>query len=350
MTATRHLALAALLTAAAGGPALAHTTSTALAVATLDGAAVTYRLTLVVAELPAVAREPFAAAERGDPAASTRAVELLRERIVVRSEVGPCAPGRASAQSSALGDSRLTVTLTYRCAAVPLRLHVRDDSFDLFGEHHQTIVRVETPTGTRQSALSPTAREVTIALGGGMRPMLAFVRLGVEHILGGWDHLLFLAALLLGGGGALTLLKIVTAFTIAHSVSLAAAVIGLVHLPERLVESVIAASIAWVAVDNVVRSGPVRRRWLTSFVFGLVHGLGFASAIAPLALPGWSLAAALVGFNGGVEAGQALVIAVAVPALVWARRRPWELRVRRALSVAVAAIGAAWFVRRLFFE
>jgi hypothetical protein len=253
-------------------------------------------------------------------------------------------------QGSALGDGRVTVSLTYRCPDAPARLRIRDDTFDVFGEHHQTIARVETAAGPREAAFSAGAREATIDLGGAARPTLGFVRLGIEHILTGWDHLLFLAALVLGGGGALALLKIVTAFTIAHSVSLAAAVLGLVHVPERLVESVIAASIAWVAVENVLRRAPSARRWITSFAFGLVHGLGFASALTPLALPAPRLAAALVGFNLGVEAGQAAVIAAALPIFVWLRARPIEARARRALSIVVAVIGAAWFVERLFFE
>jgi hydrogenase/urease accessory protein HupE len=244
----------------------------------------------------------------------------------------------------------LTVTLSYRCAGAPSRLTIRDDSFDVFGEHHQTIARVDTSAGVREAAFSTDARDVTLALGADARPTLAFVRLGVGHILTGWDHLLFLAALLLGGGGAVALLKIVTAFTIAHSVSLAAAVLGVVHVADRVVESVIAASIAWVAIENVVRRAPPVRRWLTSFVFGLVHGLGFASALTPLALPTWSLAGALVGFNVGVEAGQAAVIALALPAFLWLRGREVEPRVRRGLSIGAAAIGIAWFVWRLFIE
>ena len=350
MKALRRLALAGGLLAIATTPALAHTTSTALAVVVVEGASVTYRLTLVVSELPGMAREPFAAAARGDPDASTRAVELLRPRILVRSEAGSCPAGRASVQGSTLGDSRLTVTLSYHCAAAPARLHVRDDSFDLFGEHHQTIARVEIPAGVREAAFSPGAREAAIDVGAGARPRLAFVRLGVEHILTGWDHLLFLAALLLGGGGAIALLKVITAFTLAHSVSLAAAVLGLVHVPERLTESVIAGSIAWVAVENVARRGPPRRRWITSFLFGLVHGLGFASALTPLALPAWSLAFALIGFNVGVEAGQAVVIAIVLPVMIRLCRWEAEPRARRVLSIVVAAIGAAWFVWRLFFE
>ncbi len=344
----RTVALVVALLVLTAMPAVAHTTSTALAVIDVADATVTYRLTLVVPEL--AVPELFAAAGRGDAAAATRVVELLGTRITVRADGGPCRPGRGSVQGSALGDQRLTVTLTYRCGHSPVRLTVRDDSFGVFGEHHQTIARVETSEGIREAAFSPGAREVVLEIGTAARPTSGFVVLGVTHIVTGWDHLLFLAALLLGGGGVLALLKVITSFTVAHSLSLAGAVLGIVHIPERLVESVIAASIAWVAIENVIhREGP-RRRWLTSFVFGLVHGLGFASALTPLALPPRSLAEALVGFNVGVKMGQAAAIVVALPVFVWLRSRPWETRALRASSLVVAAIGTAWCVRRAFFE
>ena len=182
-----------------------------------------------------------------------------------------------------------------------------------------------------------------------MNSFSAFLGLGVRHILTGYDHLLFLGALLMGGGGAWTLLKIVTAFTLAHSVTLSLAVLGRAVLPARVVEPVIAASIVWVALENVLFRQAPSRRWLVSFLFGLVHGLGFAAALEGLALPRWNLAMVLLGFNLGVEAGQALVIAVALPPLLWMRAHSWEPHVARAISVALAVVGAAWLVERLFF-
>jgi hydrogenase/urease accessory protein HupE len=176
-----------------------------------------------------------------------------------------------------------------------------------------------------------------------------FFRLGVEHILTGYDHLLFLAALLLPGGRLVALLKIVTAFTVAHSITLALAVLGVATLPDRLVECAIALSIVWVALENVLVPHAPSRRWIVSFLFGLVHGFGFASTLTALDLPPRNLALALLGFNVGVEAGQALVVALLLPLLIWMRNWPWEPRVVRAASLAVAAVGLAWFVERLFF-
>jgi hypothetical protein len=125
-------------------------------------------------------------------------------------------------------------------------------------------------------------------------------------------------------------------------------VLGAVTLPPRVVEPVIAASIAWVALENLVLQRAPSRRWLVSFAFGLVHGFGFADALTPLALPPGGLARALVGFNLGVEAGQALAIALVLPLLVWARRRGWEPMLVRGGSVALTAVGLAWLVERLF--
>ena len=106
----------------------------------------------------------------------------------------------------------------------------------------------------------------------------------------------------------------------------------------------------WVALENVLLPHAPSRRWVVSFLFSLVHGFGFASTLTALELPPRSLAVALVGFNLGVEAGQALVVAFLLPVLVWIRDWPWEPRMVRAASLAVAAVGLAWFVERLFFS
>lgn len=344
------LVTAACLVAADGhAPAWAHTTATGLADVRVSGATVSYRLTLVLSELPDASSRTLAAAVDGDAASVERVVAALKEKVGVRADGAVCRPGRALLQGSRLADARATLELVLHCPRAPARLTLRDDWFDLFGEHYRTLARVEGPGGVREAAFLPDAREATLDLGAGASgPPGGFFWLGVEHILTGYDHLLFLAALLLGGGGALALVKIVTAFTLAHSVTLAVAVLGLVAVPDRLVEPVIAASIAWVAVENVWFRRALGRRWLVSFAFGLVHGFGFASALTPLALPPWNLALALVGFNVGVEAGQAAVIAVALPLGLLLRYRAWRPRLARALSLGLALVGLVWFVQRLF--
>src|SRR6185369_14875836 len=128
---------------------------------------------------------------------------------------------------------------------------------------------------------------------------------GVEHILTGYDHLLFLFALMIGGGSAWSLVKIVTAFTLAHTLTLAAAALDLIVVPARIVESAIALSIAYVALENFfILQRSASKRWLVSLAFGLVHGFGFSAVLKELELPADGLAWSLLLFNLGVEAGQ----------------------------------------------
>lgn len=334
---------------AASVAARAHTTSTGLATLTVSGSTLTYRLTLVLGELPDEPARLFAAAADGEPGSVERVATALRERVTVRADDARCRPGRAVFQGSRLGDSRVTLELALHCPVPPARLVIRDDWFDVLGSYYRTLARIEGPGGVREVAFLPDAREATIDLDpGGRRHDTGFFRLGVEHILTGYDHVLFLGALLLRGGGLLSLVKIITAFTLAHSVTLAVAVLGLVTIPDRLVESLIAASISWVALENLLFLDAPSQRWVVSFLFGLVHGFGFASALRPLALPSWNLALALLGFNLGVEAGQGIVIAVTLPLLFWMGRFAWEPRLVRAISLGLAIVGVVWFVQRLF--
>lgn len=174
-----------------------------------------------------------------------------------------------------------------------------------------------------------------------------FFGLGVEHIWTGYDHVLFLLGLLLAAPSLRAMLLIVTGFTVAHSITLSAAALGLVSLPASLVEPAIAASIAYVGIENFWRPAP-KRRVVITFLLGLVHGFGFAGMLAELGLPRDALALALVAFNGGVEIGQAVIVAVTLPILLWMRRFPWwEARAVPAASVGVTLAGVYWFVERV---
>jgi HupE / UreJ protein len=144
--------------------------------------------------------------------------------------------------------------------------------------------------------------------------------------------------------------KIITAFTLAHSVTLTAAALGWVVLPGRLVESMIALSIAYVALENIfLRERSASKRWLVALGFGLVHGFGFSSVLQELGLPTDGLVASLLLFNLGVETGQAIVIAVAIPVLFGLQRVAWREPAIRVGSWGVFAIGALLFVERAFF-
>src|SRR5215475_5213864 len=265
----RHvLAVTLVALAVTGHPAMAaaHTTSTGLATVDVAGTTVTYHLTVLPSELPEEPARLLTQAADGDPASAERIASELRRRLTMRAGETACRPGRVQIQGSRVGDGRVALELNLACPARSTRLTIRDDWADLFGEHYRTVARIDTPGGPREAVFLPDARETTIALRDRAADSGAsFFRLGVEHILTGYDHLLFLLVLLLRGGRLLSLFKIITAFTVAHSITLALAVLGVVTVPERLVESVIAASIVYVAVENIFLSHAPSQRWLISF-------------------------------------------------------------------------------------
>ena len=175
----------------------------------------------------------------------------------------------------------------------------------------------------------------------------AFLWLGVEHILTGYDHILFLLALLIVGARFAATLAIITAFTLSHSLTLALAALDVVQIPSTIVEPVIAASIVYVALENLL-TRQHERRWMLTFGFGLVHGFGFASVLRELGIGrGVDAAVPLVAFNLGVELGQLAIACMMLP-LIWRlAKRPWHAaRVVPVCSVVIAALGAWWLVER----
>jgi hydrogenase/urease accessory protein HupE len=179
-----------------------------------------------------------------------------------------------------------------------------------------------------------------------------FLPAGIHHILIGPDHLLFLVGLLLLGGSVRQLAWVVTAFTVAHSLTLSLAALAVFTPPARIVEPAIALSIVYVGVDNLlVRGGRDVRAWIAGG-FGLVHGFGFASVLREMELPRRALAWSLFSFNVGVEIGQLLVVLAVASALAALRARS-EVAGRRlavAGSIVVVVAGSVWFVERLLFS
>jgi hydrogenase/urease accessory protein HupE len=178
-------------------------------------------------------------------------------------------------------------------------------------------------------------------------PLTEYFRLGVEHILSGCDHLTFLLGVVLIANRTTQVLAAVTAFTLAHSLTLALAVLGFATVSPRIVEPLIALSVAYVGLENFWNRDASRRYRLT-FAFGLVHGFGFAGALAEIGLPGDRAPAALASFNLGVEAGQLLVFSALWPLLIWLRRRREHAYVTfsRLVSVVIVALGFAWAIER----
>ncbi len=182
-----------------------------------------------------------------------------------------------------------------------------------------------------------------------------YLQLGIEHILGGWDHLAFVLALLVGARSVRSLVAVVTAFTVSHSITLACAALEVFHVPGRLVELAIALSIAYIGAELLLVRRP-GARWIEAFVFGLVHGLGFASFLGESLVLEPLKVTALFGFNLGVELGQ-LAVVLGVGALVLFlpgdrsyrdRPREWLVPrwVRGPVALAVLIAGLAWFLER----
>jgi hydrogenase/urease accessory protein HupE len=175
----------------------------------------------------------------------------------------------------------------------------------------------------------------------------AFFKMGVEHILTGYDHLVFLFGLVLLRARLKELLAVVTAFTIAHSITLAIAVLGIFTPSPRFVEPAIALSIAYVGIENFFVKD-ASKRWRITFPFGLIHGFGFAGALQEINLPRPQIPVALVTFNLGVEAGQLFAMSIILPMVILIRQKDWfEPKGVRVLSGAVAVAGGIWFVMRI---
>lgn len=189
-------------------------------------------------------------------------------------------------------------------------------------------------------------------LGGRWETIKRYVVLGFTHILPrGLDHMLFVLGLYLLSGRAKSVLLQVSAFTVAHSITLGLSMYGILTLPSKVVEPLIAISIAYVAIENIFQSELKSWRVALVFAFGLLHGLGFAGALQELGLPRSEFLTALVSFNAGVEAGQLTVIAVAFLLVGWyCSKQPWyRARVVIPASLAIACTAVYWTVQRVFF-
>ncbi|MBB6670680.1 HupE/UreJ family protein [Cohnella nanjingensis] len=176
----------------------------------------------------------------------------------------------------------------------------------------------------------------------------SFFVLGMNHILTGYDHLLFLFSLLIARQKFKQYAGMITAFTIAHSMTLTLTVLGIIHVSPRIVEPMIALSICFVAVDNVVRK-QVSHRWVLTFLFGLIHGMGFADILQEMNIPRSELAADLISFNLGIEAVQVTLVAAILPLLMLIHRWRFSRRAIVAGSSLAFLLGGIWLVERVAF-
>lgn len=170
--------------------------------------------------------------------------------------------------------------------------------------------------------------------------------LGIKHIVTGYDHLLFLLSLIIVATRLSDIVRIVTAFTIAHSITLFLAATGQIHMNSRWIESGIALTIAYVAIENPFLKS-TKLRWLITFCFGLVHGLGFAGAISEIGLPEKYLISSLLSFNVGVETGQLAIVLIVLPLLLRLQKLHWYRKLVIGVSAIIFVIAAYWFLQRV---
>jgi hypothetical protein len=231
----------------------------------------------------------------------------------------------------------------------PENVIVTFDFFDVLGERHTVLGSFDyrgQPHEVTFTRFEPDYDYVTGYEPPLWRRLVKFLKLGIEHIFLGYDHILFLVALIVVSRFG-ELVKIVTSFTVAHSITLILAALEVVRLPARLIEAGIAATIVYVALENFWVKG-ARHRWVLTFFFGLIHGFGFANVLREMALPATGLVRCLISFNLGVELGQLALVLLLLPvALALGRWRHGRAAVKT-VSAVILLFGLAWFIERAF--
>ncbi|MCB2053873.1 MAG: HupE/UreJ family protein [Geminicoccaceae bacterium] len=359
---TRLAPLAAALTIwlALAAPVEAHTPSTGYLRLSTDGTDVEGTLEFAVRDLASAVlldqdgdrRILWGEIENARPALAA----LVAERLILRRADAACTTNLNEPMVDRRDDGAwLVVPLVATCAGEGALSVDYRFFFDQDPTHRGLLALTrESASATRVAGPDDhlfTFEPDTVAAGG----FATYFAYGVEHLLIGPDHLLFLAVLLLPLLTATseplrkrvwTFGTIVTAFTVAHAIALLLAITGVVSLPGRLVESAIAATIVLTALDNLWRFLPAKR-WQLAFGFGLIHGLGFAAVLLPLGLPAGGFWPAFAGFNLGIEAGQIAVAALLwLPLLVWSLRPPRSSLLLRAGSIAACGAGLLWLIDR----
>lgn len=349
--------LACLVAALQPATAWAHTTQLSAARLMLEGAAASARMelngrdlevALGITLLDSAGQVSADALTAGGKAVS----DYLHGRVQLISGDAACAP--AAPDLAASGD-HVRAVMAWRCPAGGA-LRYRATLFLEIDPRARHMVTVE--GDTKRFGLLSAGNETLEILAAPESPWSVagrYLVAGIEHIAIGFDHIAFLVATVVWGRRFWPLAKVITAFTVAHSITLSLAALEVFSPPSSIVEPLIAASIVYVAAENwFVRD--LRHRWRVSFAFGLVHGFGFAGVLQDYGLPEDALVPALAAFNAGVEVGQLAIVTVVLAALLGIDRAQRargvsplpDARVALGISAVVGAMGAWWFVERVF--
>lgn len=347
---TRLLASAACVALVAGGaPLAAHERigTFSHAVITVTGDTVAYYLNLPP-RVSALLRENV-----GDDA--NELTDFFRSEIRVATWDHEC-PLASMVQAPPLRSGNKIIELRFHCPVDVADLTITTSLFLDLDESHTQFARLapaDDPGKVLHEAVLTESNKVfhvaDVKTGGNaaLERAIAFLKLGIEHLLTGYDHILFLLTVIVGIS-FIESLKAVTSFTLAHSLTMALAFLGAISLPSSFVEPLIAITVIYVAVENVLRTN-IRRRWIWTFFFGLIHGLGFVGALKLITVSRSELALSLLAFNIGIELGQLLVVAIAVAALHYAKRYSWRATFIRGFSSCVGLLGFVWLGQRVFF-
>ena len=338
-------------------PAYAHDAGVSSSEISVNGRVVAIEINALARDYEKAANIRISEARSGSVNAVALAVMAptvlgyVRSHAEVLSGDVPCKPDEGKALSA---DTHVTVTLVWSCpdsGALRYRLSLFRD-VDPSAQH---LVSLNTETGKQDSVLDRNTPELALSgvVPSNFQVVGHFLAAGIEHIFLGYDHIAFLIAIILWASRLWPVVKAVTAFTLAHSITLSLAALDVVRIPSAIIEPAIAASIVYVAVENFT-TRDADKRWRVTFLFGLLHGFGFASALEELGLPREKLIAALAAFNCGVEIGQVLIVATAFGLLSAVDR--WQISktsgpVRNtalvhAVSFAIVILGSYWFVSR----
>jgi len=270
----------------------------------------------------------------------------LLGKILVTASSGACV---AALESAVLVEGNgVEMAARWRCPAGSIAASVDAAFLQAFDAgHRHLVVMLATSSSDVSIAVAGNQRFSVSGTASGKRSRLAFVVDGVTHILEGWDHLLFIFALVLVGGKLRSLIAVVTAFTVGHSLSLAIGTFGWWVPPSSWIEPLIALSIAWVGVENFFVEDS-SKRWRITLPFGFIHGFGFAGILRERALAPAEIPMAVLTFNLGVELGQIAVLILLLPFILWARKQAWfGKNGLRAVSGVVVAVGVGLFVARV---